>query len=81
VVLLDDLSLLYSQKEDWPRAIAADREASERLGAIAEDVRQKRLEDSLLLDLRRLFRSRYTHKPQMLIDLFLGLFDQLAVEP
>jgi hypothetical protein len=81
VILLDDLSHLFSQKEDWPRAVAADREAGARLAAIAEDVRQGRLEDSLLLDLRRLFKMRYTHKPQMLVDLFLGLFDQLAVEP
>ncbi len=81
VILLDDLSLLFSQKEDWPRAMASDREAGERLAAIAEDVRQGRLDDSLLLDLRRLFKARYVHKPQMLIDLFLGLFDQLAVEP
>jgi hypothetical protein len=81
VILLDDLSLVFSQKEDWPRAIASDREAGARLAAIAEDVRQGRLEDSLLLDLRRLFKARYTHKPQLLVDLFLGLFDQLAVEP
>ena len=81
VILLDDLSLMFSQKEDWPRAIASDREAGERLGAIAQDVKQGRLEDSLLLDLRRLFKARYVHKPQLLIDLFLGLFDQLAVEP
>lgn len=81
VILLDDLSLVFSQKEDWPRAIASDREAGARLAAIAEEVRQGRLEDSLLLDLRRLFKARYTHKPQMFIDLFLGLLDQLAVEP
>ena len=81
VILLDDLSLLFSQKEDWPRAVASDREAGERLAAIAEDVRQGRLDDSLLLDLRRLFKARYVHKPQMLVDLFLGFFDQLAVEP
>ena len=81
VILLDDLSLMFSQKEDWPRAIAADREAGARLSAIAEDVKAGRLEDSLLLDLRRLYKERYTHKPQMFIDLFLGLFDQLAVEP
>jgi len=81
VILLDDLSLMFSQKEDWPRAIASDREAGERLAAIAQDVRQGRVEDSLLLDLRRLFKARYVHKPQLLIDLFLGLFDQLAVEP
>jgi len=81
VILLDDLGMLFSQKEDWPRAIASDREAGERLAAILEDVKQGRLEDSLLLDLRRLVKGRYVHKPQMLIDLFLGLFDQLAVEP
>ena len=81
VILLDDLSQLFSQKEDWPRAVAADREASAHLSAIAEDVRQGRLEDSLLLDLRRLFKERYVYEPQMLVDLFLGLFYQLAVEP
>jgi tetratricopeptide (TPR) repeat protein len=81
VILLDDLSLVFSQKEDWPRAIASDREAGARLAAIAEDVRAGRLEDSLLLDLRRLFKARYVHKPQLLIDLFPGLLDQLAVEP
>jgi tetratricopeptide (TPR) repeat protein len=81
VILLDDLSQLFSQKEDWPLAVAADREAGARLAAIAEDVRQGRIEDSLLLDLRRLFKARYVHKPQMLAELFLGLFEQLAVEP
>jgi hypothetical protein len=81
VILLDDLSQLFSQKEDWPRAVAADREAATRLAAISEDVRQGRLDDSLLLDLRRLFKERYVYKPQMLAELFLGLFDQLAVEP
>jgi tetratricopeptide (TPR) repeat protein len=81
VILLDDLGVLFSQKEDWPRAIAADREASERLGAILEDVKQGRLDDSLLLDLRRLVKGRYTHKPQLLIDLFLDVFDQLAIDP
>jgi hypothetical protein len=63
VILLDDLSQLFSQREDWARAQAADREAGERLAAIAEDVRRGRLEDSLLLDLRRLFKMRYTHQP------------------
>jgi len=43
--LLDDLSQPFSRKEDWPRAVAADREASAHLSAIAEDVRQGRLED------------------------------------
>jgi hypothetical protein len=81
VILLDDLSQVSSQQENWPRAIASDREAGARLAAIAEDVRQGRLEDSLLLDLRRLYKARYTHRPQMFVDLFLGLLDQLAVEP
>jgi len=81
VILLDDLSQLFSQKEDWPRAIAADREAGARLAAVAEDVRAGRLEDSLLLDLRRLVKARYTHSPQLLIDLFRGLLEQLAVQP
>lgn len=81
VILLDDLSLLFSQKEDWPRAVAADREAGGRLAAIAEDLRQGRLDDSPLLDVRRLFKERYVHRPQLLVDLFLGFLDQLAVEP
>lgn len=81
VILLDDLSQLFSQKEDWPRAVAADLEVSARLAAIAEDVRQGRLDDSLLLDLRRLFKERYVYEPQVTVDLFLGLFYQLAVEP
>jgi len=81
VILLDDLSQLFSQKEDWPRAVAADREAGAHLAAIVEDVSQGRLDDSLLLDLRRLLKARYVHKPQLLPDLFLGLFEQLAVEP
>ena len=81
VILLDDLSLLFSQKEDWPRAVAADREAGGRLAAIAEDLGQGRLDDSPLLDVRRLFKERYVHRPQLLVDLFLGFLDQLAVEP
>jgi tetratricopeptide (TPR) repeat protein len=81
VMLLDDLSLLFSQQEDWPRAQAADREAALRVAEVAEDVRQGRLEDSLLLDLRRLVGERYAHQPQMLLELFVGLLEQLAVEP
>jgi tetratricopeptide (TPR) repeat protein len=81
VLLLDDLSLCYVRTGDARRAREADQAAGERLARLAEDVRSGRLEDSLLLDLRQLTKQRYVNQPSLLVDLFVGLSDQLALEP
>jgi tetratricopeptide (TPR) repeat protein len=80
-ILLNDLGLWHAQRGEDAAAERADREAAQRLAAIGEDLRRGRIEDSLLLDFRQLSKLRYVSTPPMLMDLFLGLFDQLAVEP
>lgn len=81
LILLDDLSLFFVRTGDGRRAREADLAAAARLARIAEDVRAGRLEDSLLLDLRHLSKLRYVNQPSLLVDLFVGLCDQLALEP
>jgi len=81
LILLDDLSQAFVRTGDGRRAREADLAAAERLARIAEDVRAGKLEDSLLLDLRHLSKLRYVNQPSLLVDLFVGLADQLALEP
>jgi hypothetical protein len=80
-VLLDDLSFLHMLRGDEAEARKADREAEQRLAAIAEAMRAGRLEDSLLLDFRQLAKLRYLNQPSMLSDPFLGVLDQVVVRP
>ncbi len=80
-VLLDDLSLLQMQKREDVAARETDMAAQQRLGVLAQGLREGRLEDSLLLDFRHLSRLRFLNQASMLMDPFIGVLDQLAVKP
>jgi hypothetical protein len=81
VVLLNDLSLLHAQTGEDAAAREEDASAQRLLAGIAEDLRQGRIEDTLLLDFRQLSKLRYLNLPSVLFPLFHGLFDQLALDP
>jgi tetratricopeptide (TPR) repeat protein len=80
-ILLNDLSLLHVQEGEDAAAREADQAAEQRLSAISGALREGRLEDSLLLDFRQLARLRYLNKPLLLVDPFLGVLDQIAIQP
>ena len=81
VVVLNDLSALYTEIGEHARAQAYDREAGAALAAIAEDLRQGRTDDTVLFDFYQLLKIRYASKLLYDLDLFPGFCDQLALEP
>lgn len=81
VILLNDRSLLHVQQGDAARGREADLEAEKLLDGLAEDLRQHHIDDSVLLDFRQLSKLPYLHLAPVLLPLFGGLFDQLAVDP
>jgi ATP/maltotriose-dependent transcriptional regulator MalT len=80
-ILLNDQSLLHVQKKEDAAARESDRAAQQSLVALTAALREGRLEDSLLLDFRQLARLRYINQPLVLGDPFLGVMDQVALDP
>jgi tetratricopeptide (TPR) repeat protein len=81
VVLLNDLSLLHVQKGEDAPAREEDVAAQGVLALVAEDLRRGRIDDTVLLDFRELSKLRCLNLPPPLYPLFLGLFDQIALDP
>jgi tetratricopeptide (TPR) repeat protein len=79
--ILNDLSMLYAEMGDEARAEATDREAEEALRSIADDLRQGKLRDTVLLDFYQGVKVRFANLLPYNTDLFAGFCDQLALEP
>ena len=79
--VLNAMIVLYMNMGDEARARDCNREAEEVLEAIAEDLRQGRLTDTVMLDFFGLLQMRYSNLPPCNADLFVGCFDQLVLEP
>ena len=80
-VALNDLGIAYAQAGEAGRALKADLEAEEVIAGLADDLRQGRRADSLLVDFYHLLRMRYLTLPTLLLDPFPYLLDQLALDP
>lgn len=81
VEVLNDMSMLYAEMGDGARAQTCDQEAEAALRVVAEDLRQGRLNDTVLLDFYKLLQVRYANLPPYYTDLFVGFYDQLVLEP
>jgi hypothetical protein len=80
-IVLNDLSLLHVQQGREAPAREADQQAEALVEAIADDLRQGRREDTMLLDFRQLAKLRYLNRAPPLFPLSGDLFAQLAVDP
>ncbi|MCZ6634857.1 MAG: tetratricopeptide repeat protein [bacterium] len=80
VKVLNDLSKLYMETGDFPRAAKTDQMVNTVLDSIGEDVRSGRSVDSLILDYHHLIRLRYASLLPYENDRFTGFYDQLVLE-
>lgn len=78
---LNDLGVAYALAGESGRALTADREAEEVIAGLADDLRQDRRADTLLVDFYHLLRMRYLTLPALLLDPFPFILDQLALDP
>ncbi len=79
--VLNDLSMLYAEMGDEVRAEETDREAEAALRSIADGLKKGLLVDSVLLDFYQIVKVRFANLLPYDGDLFVGFYDQLALEP
>jgi tetratricopeptide (TPR) repeat protein len=81
LLILNDLSMLYTSLNQPEEAIRHDRAADDLLLSMAEDITAGKLEDHLNLDFWLLYKQRYIGKPSYELEMFDGFFSYLALSP